>query len=86
MPDKEAWVIRDVDDETRQKIKRFAVDNRLTIAGALKLLVDMALSNAVNITVARSDMDKARWLQLSPELMEAMREEIRRQLQQQREE
>ena len=83
MPDKDAWVIRDVDEETRRKIKRFAVDNGLTIATALRLLVETALTKLDTITVTQENLARAQWVKLSPEVLEAMREEIRRQLKEQ---
>ncbi len=40
MPDEKAWVIRDVPEKTRRKVKKFAGEWGVTIAEALERLVD----------------------------------------------
>lgn len=44
MPDTTSWVIRDVPEETRHKIKVYAAQHRLTIAEALEKMIDSELA------------------------------------------
>lgn len=83
------WVIRGVDDETRRLVKRYAVDNDLSIGDALRVLVRIALDKTTAFQLSKFEgitpeqIQQALRIELPESMMQAIKDEVARQIKKQ---